>query len=96
MVPKIAGDQILKTMRESDWGKNIKVFIISNLNEADAPAGLRENHIEGYAVKANLANDQLDQLVYSILKPPAQSPADPTAQTVVTPSDNNSNNPPAA
>jgi DNA-binding response OmpR family regulator len=43
MVPKIAGDQILETMRASDWGKNIKVFIISNLNEADAPAGLR-NH----------------------------------------------------
>jgi len=33
MVPKIAGDQILKTMRSSDWGKNIKVYIISALSE---------------------------------------------------------------
>jgi DNA-binding response OmpR family regulator len=72
MVPKIAGDQILETMRASDWGKNIKVFIISNLNEADAPAGLRDQGIEGYAVKANLSNDQLDQLVDSVLKPSGQ------------------------
>jgi DNA-binding response OmpR family regulator len=73
MVPKIAGDQILEIMRASDWGKNIKVLIISNLNEADAPAGLREQGIEGYAVKANLSNDQLDQLVDSILKPSDQT-----------------------
>lgn len=72
MVPKVAGDQILERMRASDWGKNIKVFIISNLNEADAPAGLRSKGIEGYAVKANLSNDQLDQLVDGILKPADQ------------------------
>jgi len=73
MVPKIAGDQILATMRASTWGKDIKVLIISNLNEIDAPAGLREQGIEGYAVKANLSNDQLDQLVDSILKPAGQT-----------------------
>ncbi|HEX7633544.1 MAG TPA: response regulator [Candidatus Saccharimonadales bacterium] len=73
MVPKIAGDQILERMRASDWGKNIKVLIISNLNEADAPAGLREKGIEGYAVKANLSDDMLDQLVDNILKPADQT-----------------------
>jgi DNA-binding response OmpR family regulator len=72
MVPKVAGDQILEIMRASEWGKDIKVLIISNLNEADAPAGLREQGIEGYAVKANLSNDELDQLVDSILKPADQ------------------------
>jgi DNA-binding response OmpR family regulator len=73
MVPKIAGDQILARMRASDWGKDIKVLIISNLNEADAPAGLREQGIEGYAVKANLSNDALDRFVDKILKPEDQT-----------------------
>lgn len=73
MVPKIAGDQILARMRASEWGKNIKVLIVSNLNEVDAPAGLREQGIEGYAVKANLTNDQLDHLVDQILKPQDQT-----------------------
>lgn len=72
MMPKIAGDQILARMRASDWGKEIRVFIISNLNEADAPAGLRDYNIEGYAVKANLTNDDIDNLVDQILMPPSQ------------------------
>lgn len=72
MIPKLAGDRVLQTMRSTEWGKDIKVLIISNLNEADAPAGLREAGIEGYAVKANLSNDQVDQLVDNILKPADQ------------------------
>ncbi|MEO8105610.1 MAG: response regulator [Candidatus Saccharibacteria bacterium] len=72
MIPKLSGDQLLKVMRTTEWGKDIKVLVISNLNEADAPAGIREQGIEGYAVKANLSNDQLDQLVDNILKPTDQ------------------------
>ncbi len=73
MIPVIAGDEVLKQMRAADWGKNIRVFIISNLNEADAPAGLRELGIEGYAVKANLSDDDIDKLVDKILTPKDQS-----------------------
>jgi DNA-binding response OmpR family regulator len=73
MVPKIAGDQILARIRATDWGKKIKVLVISNLNEADAPAGLREQGIEGYAVKSNLTNDMLDRFVDQILKPQDQT-----------------------
>lgn len=74
MVPDIAGDQILARMRGSAWGKNIPVLIISNLNEADAPAGLRDLGIEGYVVKANLTNDQLDKIVQDILARQGQNP----------------------
>jgi DNA-binding response OmpR family regulator len=72
MVPLVAGDQILATMRASEWGKDIKVLIVSNLNESDAPEGLREKGISGYAVKANLTNDELDRFVDRILKPADQ------------------------
>lgn len=72
MVPIIAGDQILERMRHSEWGKNIRVFVISNLNESDAPQGLRDLGIDGYVVKANLSDDQLDKLVDDILKPAGQ------------------------
>lgn len=73
MVPKIAGDQILERMRASEWGKDIKVLIVSNLSEADAPAGLRDKGIEGYAVKVSLTDDALDKMVDSILKPAGQT-----------------------
>lgn len=76
MIPDISGEQVLETIRNSDWGKNIKVLVISNLNESDAPPSLRQLGIEGYVVKANLHNDQIDQLVNNILRPAAQ-PGDP-------------------
>ncbi len=73
MMPRLAGDEVLRRMRESTWGKRIKVYIISNLNEMDAPAGLREYNIEGYVVKANLSDDDLDRIVDGILKPTGQT-----------------------
>lgn len=68
MVPAIAGDEVLRRMRASDWGKNIPVHIISNLNENDAPAGLRDLGITGYTVKANLSDNQLDLLVNKLFQ----------------------------
>jgi DNA-binding response OmpR family regulator len=68
MIPDIPGGEVLRTIRKSSWGKEIPVFVISNLNETEAPAGLRELGIAGYVVKANMSNDQIDQLVNGILQ----------------------------
>ena len=68
MIPDISGGQVLETMRNSSWGKEIKVLVISNLNETEAPANLRQLGIVGYQVKANLSMDQIDQLVVDALK----------------------------
>lgn len=69
MIPDIDGGQVLETMRKSDWGKAIKVLVISNLNESEAPPNLRQLGIEGYVVKANMVEDTLDKLVNDILRP---------------------------
>lgn len=75
MVPAIAGDEILKRMRMSTWGKSIPVLIISNLNEKDAPTGLRDLGIVNYLVKVNLVDNDLDEIVNNILKPQDNSPS---------------------
>jgi len=72
MIPIISGDEVLRRMRASDWGKDIRVYIISNLNESEASPDLRQLGIEGYTVKANLSNDDIDNLVDRILTPPDQ------------------------
>lgn len=69
MVPSIAGDEVLKRVRASDWGKDIPVYVISNLNEEDAPSGLRDLGIEGYTVKIDMKEDDLDKIVTDILGP---------------------------
>lgn len=73
MIPKVSGEQVLRVMRATDWGEDIKVLIISNLNEADAPKGLRDLNIVDYLVKANLSNEQIDRIVNAILKPVGQT-----------------------
>lgn len=69
MIPDIPGGQVLATMRSSDWGKEIPVYVISNLNEAEAPADLRELGISGYSVKATMSDNTVDTIVNSILNP---------------------------
>ena len=69
MIPDIAGGEVLEKMRASEWGKELKVLVISNLNESEAPANLRQLGIEGYQVKVNMVDDTLDSLVNAILRP---------------------------
>jgi DNA-binding response OmpR family regulator len=73
MIPDIPGDKVLETIRKSDWGKDIKVLVVSNLNESEAAPNLRSLGIEGYLVKANITDDELDQEVKRILSSPAAS-----------------------
>lgn len=69
MIPDIGGAEVLTVMRRSPWGKQIPVYVISNLNEADAPPGLRDLGITGYSVKANLSDGDIDNIVNGILRP---------------------------
>ena len=85
MMPKLSGDVLLEVMRRTEWGKGIKVLVISNLNEADAPAGIRTHGIEDYVVKANMTDDQIDQLVNRILKPSAGTGAGTGTDAVAAP-----------
>jgi len=82
MIPDIPGDQVLATMRRSDWGKTIKVLVVSNLNESEASPSLRQLGIEDYLVKANMNEDMIDQVVNKILRPEiATPPPEPQIQS---------------
>lgn len=76
MIPDIAGDQVLRTMRGSEWGRDIPAIIISNLNESEAAPGLRQLGIVDYVIKANMQDDTLDQLVTAALTKQTQPKTD--------------------
>ena len=67
MLPQLSGDEVLKIMRESDWGKEIKVIILTNISEAEAPASLKKLPFERYIVKVNLVHNQLAEIVAETL-----------------------------
>lgn len=67
MLPQISGDEVLKIMRTNEWGKDIKVILLTNISEAEAPAGLEKLKFERYIVKVNLVHNQLAEIVDEIL-----------------------------
>lgn len=72
MIPDISGADVLRTMRRSSWGKDIPVYVISNLSQDQAPQDIAQLGIAGYSVKANLAYGQVDEIANKILKPQAE------------------------
>jgi CheY-like chemotaxis protein len=67
MLPQMSGDEVLQHIRESEWGKDLKVIITTNISESEAPDGLSKYGFERYLVKANTAPSELVQIVSQTL-----------------------------
>lgn len=63
MMPEMNGDEMLAKLRATDWGKNIKVIILTNMGEQEAPATLRELNVLNFIVKADMTPRQVAELV---------------------------------
>ncbi len=74
MLPQLSGDEVLAQMRKHDWGRNIKVIVLTNISESEAPEGMRELGIDRYIVKANLVHNQLADIVAGTLASNQSSP----------------------
>jgi DNA-binding response OmpR family regulator len=71
MMPQMSGDEVLEKMRGSDWGRDIKVVILTNISESEAPLKLDELKFERYIVKVNLSHNELAEIVDATLNPAA-------------------------
>ena len=59
MMPVMDGTEMLTKMRATDWGKDIKVLILTNRGREEAPEELRELNIHSYIVKAEMTPRQV-------------------------------------
>ncbi len=62
MMPEMNGDEMLEKMRATDWGKEIKVIILTNVGEQEAPDKLKNLHVRSYIVKAEMTPKQVAEL----------------------------------
>lgn len=67
MMPEMNGDEMLAKMRSTDWGKDIKVIILTNMGEQEAPASLHELNVSAFIVKADMTPRQVAELVQKYL-----------------------------
>jgi DNA-binding response OmpR family regulator len=67
MLPLMTGSEVLAKLRETEWGKNLKVIVLTNINEDQAPAELRQLAIDRYVVKAQYTPSQVTGIVNEIM-----------------------------
>ncbi|MDB5161378.1 MAG: hypothetical protein JWO96_758 [Candidatus Saccharibacteria bacterium] len=63
MMPEMNGDEMLDKMRQTDWGKGIKVIVLANVSEQEAPLRLQTMNVSAYIVKAEMTPAQATLLV---------------------------------
>jgi DNA-binding response OmpR family regulator len=71
MMPKMSGEEMLRRMRASDWGKDIKVIILTNVTEDVVSQQLDTLKVSRYMVKANYTPSQVADVVPAVLSEPA-------------------------
>jgi DNA-binding response OmpR family regulator len=67
MMPEMTGDEVLTKMRASDWGKDIKVIILTNMGEQEIPPNVKQLGVSGIILKANMTPRQVADLVQKSL-----------------------------
>jgi len=67
MMPEMNGDEVLAAIRKTDWGKDMKVIILTNMGEQEAPEILKSLNVTAFIVKADMTPRQVAELVKSKL-----------------------------
>lgn len=67
MMPEMNGDEMLQKLRATDWGKNTKVIILTNMGEQEAPTDIKKLKIESFIVKADMTPRQVAERVKNTL-----------------------------
>lgn len=68
MMPVMDGEEVLAHLRASQWGKDIKVIILTNRGEQEIPEQVRDLGVLAVILKANMTPRQVAELVKSKLE----------------------------
>lgn len=63
MMPEMNGEEMLAALRKTSWGKDIRVIILTNSGEEQAPPELKTLGIRKYIVKAEMTPRQVAEMV---------------------------------
>jgi len=63
MMPIMNGDEMLQKLRNTGWGANTRVIILTNMGEQEAPEILKKLGVTKFIVKAEMTPRQVADLV---------------------------------
>lgn len=67
MMPVMNGDEMLEKLRQTDWGANIRVIILTNISRDEAPRRLSLLSVDRYIVKAHHTPQQVLDIIREVL-----------------------------
>ncbi len=67
LMPEMSGEQMLAELRKKDWGKSMKVIILTNVSRQEAPESLIELEISRYVVKAEMTGGQVAEIIKEVI-----------------------------
>lgn len=63
MMPEMNGDEMLTKLRATEWGKDIRVIILTNMGEQEVPPAIRDLGVKAFILKADMTPRQVTDLV---------------------------------
>lgn len=63
MMPEMTGGEMLAKLRASDWGKSMKVIILTNMGEQEIPQDVKNLGVSGIILKADMTPRQVADIV---------------------------------
>lgn len=66
-MPIMRGDQMLETLRGTEWGANIRVVILTNSSKTEAPSSLRFLGVDRYIIKAHTTPSDVASIVTEVM-----------------------------
>lgn len=63
MMPEMNGDEMLTALRQTTWGKSIKVIILTNMGEQEIPEAVKKLGVSAVILKADMTPRQVAELV---------------------------------
>ena len=68
MMPEMTGDEMLVKLRATEWGKNIRVIILTNMGEQEIPESVKALQVSAFILKADMTPRQVAEIVKSKLQ----------------------------
>jgi len=63
MMPEMNGEEMLTALRKTDWGKDIKVIILTNRGEQEIPEEIKSMNVDAVILKAAMTPKQVAEIV---------------------------------
>lgn len=66
-MPHLPGNEVLKRVRDTDWGQDIKCIVLTNISKDEAPNDFRFLNVDRYIVKVHYTPNQVLEIINEVL-----------------------------